>query len=62
MVDSEGRRAPGAKNLKQSSLLGLFSQSTECAIEPESESSDIESKQAKQFLMIMYLRRDFRHC
>ena len=43
MADSEGPRAPGAKKLKQISLLGLFSQSTECAREPESESSDIEA-------------------
>ena len=43
MADSEGLRPPGTKKLKQSSLLGLFSQSTKCAREPESESSDIEA-------------------
>ena len=42
MADSEGPWPPGAKKMKQSSLLGLFSQSTKCdssARESESESS-----------------------
>ena len=46
MADSEGPRPPGTKKLKQSSLLGLFSQSTKCdssAREPERESSDVEA-------------------
>ena len=43
MADSEGPRPPSTKKLKQSNLLRLFSRSTECAKEPESESSDIEA-------------------
>ena len=59
MADSEGPRSPGTKKLKQSSLSGLFSQSTKCAREPESESSDIAMvfEQAKQFDDHVYTRR-----
>ena len=53
MADSKGPRPPVAKKLKQSTLLGLFSQSTKCdssAREPESELKlAMIFKLAKQF-------------
>ena len=42
MADSEGPRLPGAKKLKQSSLIGLSTKCDSSVREPESESSDIE--------------------